>query len=449
MYNPNPLTLTRESPAGFVSISCEFCNSSENPYLLDVSIQGIDAAAFEMDQEEYFFSSGSRYDTPATVDLFTDDVTASSFALYLQTDQIGLATLCVIGSDAFEKDPEQASFDYIYNNSYILGEPDNGKPDLDALKQQRKDKIQKFQESAKDYRQLSQQILNAGRTAYFPAQVMVLNEDDDNLLGVFDQLVPNSLFHYFVYFNNFDGNGTVLYYGNVTTAGTPPHAKLTFNFNTVPSEEEFSAVMLQIFQLPAQNLDIGKNVFGGRRLDDSTVSVYSDVSSGTSAYDTATENKDTIESDTDSTVSIESVDESNYEAGAFEGTSTWTTDNGIYIEFNYTAAVEGSLFCTVEGNGTNLTSNEVYTGYNADGVAVNQYTDDISAGANYFMLNFTEEGEYDYGTYHVSCIVCNAYPGTPTCSDTVESTDYDYTGTDDNSSGAQALVVAIAAYLLF
>jgi len=280
---------------------------------------------------------------------------------------------------------------------------------------------------------------------------MILTEGETTL-GEFSQLVPETVYYAYVYFDNFDGNDPVLLNTTIVTGASPPHARLDFTFNdpaNKPSKTDLLATLVELFQLPEANFNLdGLTLTGGRRLSDGTAEVYSDISSDTSAAETASSSESDIESGTDSSVDVSSVSSSSYQAGAFDGDVIWGTDSGIIITLNYTVSVDGSLVCTVEANGTNLTSNEVYTGVNADGDDIAQYTDNISPGNNYFELNFTDKGYSVYGTYHVSCIVCNDYPGTPTCSDTVESTDYEYTG-EESSSGAEALVVAFAAYFLF
>jgi len=450
-FKPNPLVLDLTNPAGFVSIQCTLCNET-NEYPFNVTIEGNDKDAFKMNSEEYSFTSGSRYTDDAEITINVDSVTASEISLSLYSSQIGVATFCVIGHNYYESDPSVTEYEYIYNHSYILGynptKENNDNLDLQGLKDAHSAKLKEFEKTAKDYRELTKNILNAGRNLYFPNQQIILTEGSTNLLGTFSQLSPNTVYHVFLYFDNFNGKDPISAETNATTKSTPPHAELVFTFNgNPPTESEFTSTMLQIFKVPSQNLNNQGGHFSLRRLAD-TIYVYSDISSDTSAYDTATTNKDTIEEDTDSTVTINSVDESTYEDGAFDGDVIWITDNGIYITVNYTAAVEGELVCTAEENGANLTSDQVYEGVNSTDNEIYQFIFTATTG-NYTLqdINFTDEGVTPYGTYHVSCILCNDYPGTPSCSE-VQYTDYEYTGTDNNS-GAEALVMAVAAYFLF
>ena len=50
------------------------------------------------------------------------------------------------------------------------------------------------------------------------------------------------------------------------------------------------------------------------------------------------------------------------------------------------------------------------------------------------MMNFTD-GEYEIGTYHINCIICNAFPGMPSCS-SVKNTYYDFTNDIVNTFSA-------------
>jgi hypothetical protein len=82
---------------------------------------------------------------------------------------------------------------------------------------------------------------------------------------------------------------------------------------------------------------------------------------------------------------------------------------------------------------------------------LNQTIDYVVADTFYsWSWNFTEL-EYEPSTYTVSCIVCNDFPGDPSCSE-VESTNYTYTGEEDNEandSSASVFIYAVAAYFLF
>ena len=449
-FRPNPLVLTRDVSAGFVSIQCTACNGTSG-LTFAVSVEGTDASAFAMEQDTYNFISGSRYSTPATFSIDITDILASEFTLSVTSDQIGVATWTLVNEQAYLDNENITDYDYILNNSYILGAEQNSKDDLDSLKDKHSAQLKELDDMYDNYEELTKKKLSLSRNILYTAQSMVLLEGTTELSQL-TGLAPKTTYFVYLYFDNFDGSDAVGANETVVTARTPSHATLAFTFTTtVPSQDELESNLKKIFGLPTANYNLD-SFTGGRRLADSnTVVVYSDTSSSTSAYSTALDSQSDIESSSDSSVEISAIIDSETTV-EFDADSVWTTDRGIVLTLNYSTSVDGSIVCTIEGNGTTLTSDMVYEGVNANGDSVDQLSDTISAGINYLALNFTDEGYTTLGTYHVSCIVCNDFPGTPDCSDAVEETDYKYTAVEDNtssSSGAEALVVAFAAYFLF
>ena len=449
-FRPNPLTLDMDVSAGFVSIKCTDCEDGL-VYDLDVTVEGEDSSAFEMDQDSYTFMSGSRYDTPATFSIEITDVLASELTLSVQSNQIGVATWTIISMQSYEEDSNLTTYEYIIANSFILGAEKNSKDDLESLKDTHDAKLKELDDMYEDYEELTKKKLSLSRNIDYTAQSMILTEGLTELSQL-TGLAPKTTYVIYLYFDNFDGNGGILANETVLTARTPSHAQLTFDFtSSTPDADEMKSYLKQIFGLPGANYNLD-DFDSGRRLATSTsATVYSDTSSSTSAYSTALSSKSTLESSTGSEITITPIADDGEDA-EFDGTTVWGTENGIYITLNYSSTVEGNIYCTVEANGSALTSDQVYESVNADAESVDQYYDSITAGENYLMINFTDEGYTTLGTYHVNCIVCNDFPGTPDCSDTVKHTEYEYTAEEDNtesSSGAEALVVAFAAYFLF
>jgi hypothetical protein len=440
--SPEIVTLDIDWTTNFFVIECSDCVEGTE-YTLNVTLGGEDAAAFKTVSTISFLYDYATTELP-DITVTLDETTSVGFDFNVNSNTRAIVSWILVSEDIAAE--YNLTMDTIEEYAYTYGS-DGGKTVEDYIEEIQADYDLAYSEND-EYEDIAYELLIIGSSIFVPGQDLV--EAGDNLVRTFDFLVADSTYKVVAFADNFSGNPPDEVSQEATTLTLPPIGELTItltssSFDATTLAEQIAAAAKWRTELIYINDDRRRNL-------QTSLSgyAYGDLSSKISAADAINNNKDAIGLAIGGTISATAIDIAEYDDGDFDDYE-WITDNGIYLMLNFTASVDGELICTIE-NGTDLvlSTDDVYSGVSESGEDIGVEPVEVTAGEeSYQTWNFTELG-YGESTYTVNCIICNDFPGLPSCSDVI-STNYTYTGEEDNSdndSSASALVIAIATYLL-
>jgi hypothetical protein len=277
------------------------------------------------------------------------------------------------------------------------------------------------------------EVSNAAMTQEFYGQVWIATTNTAwYKVQAFNNLIAASSYIAIVFGDNLSGQTPTSAMSNATTAALPANAEVGITFAeaiTAANQNLMSGAFASTLGIDASRVAISNTA---RRQLSTTVyaTIYSDAADGTPALTYATNlTPAKVQSSLSSvgvTVATPTVATPTVLTAASYGTpaftnSTFSVTSGV-VYFNWTAAVNGYVYCAYELNVSNtstaMTSNELYLGQDWTGATLPSaqwmYTYG-TAGTNYQdgIVNMTLAGEY--WNYTFFCTVCNDYVGYPDC----------------------------------
>jgi len=433
-FNPSTVEITSEMMGAYFTVNCSNCVSGTT-YLVNVTVGGDDAVAFKAPSQISFIYQ-AQYTAAAKVTGSVSAATSTGFNYSLTSDSAAINTWILSSSSDAQ--------DYTTVSGMVdsLTDPSSTNPSyLEQLVAWALTVYDIVSNTNYDYDAIIQELYIQGAGLTFCDQEIV--SVGANSIAQFVLLLPSTTYYVTSWTDNLSGQSFNADTQNATTAALPSHAQLAITGSTLTAAQIQSALAVAL-KWDATYISVSTS--RSRQLGSASAFIYADPSNSANPYTVANSALAAVGTAVGGTVTATQISAANFTSGSFSD-SLWITDNGVVLTLNFTAAVDGRLYCTVE-NGTNetLSTSEVYLGIDATyGGSLVWYWEYVtgSAATNY-SINFTDQG-YNTSTYSVNCILCNSYPGTPSCSDPI-STNYVFTNTSSNSAG-QMLMVAIAAYL--
>jgi hypothetical protein len=437
-YPEEGLTLDAFETEGYIYATCEGCEDGES-YEIIVS-QSENSAAFYFDDFEV--TQGSAYESAAVATVKTDSLSSSGFRILLDSNSWAIATWCVISEDIYNE--TLTEYSYLIDNTYNFGSSDTDVYDIEDYINDYLNDIEEVMTEYETLEEISVEIIKLANSVFFIGQSLVSESDEQLIYDFLGYFVFESTYKIVVYVDNYWDPyelPTLTETDATTTAALKP-CLLGLTGDNMDGVE-IARLLSQILDMDIDQIEFKDTT--SRQLSTAKVTLISGVRDQKSAKEKVDD------AGTDAIgerlgVSVENLGEiESAESVEWDYGPVWDEiDDGI-VSFNFTSAVDGFLYCVAEVNSTydsSYSSDNIRFGLDRNGDdAYDTLTLEISAYENK-EYNFTADG---YGVYDYACVICEDYPLTPTCSEVANYT-FDYS--DSSSSGAVALVMAVAAYLL-
>jgi len=355
------------------------------------------------------------------------------------SDSYAVVTWCIISFDLYNE--TLTSYDYLVENTYNLGSSDSDAWEFEDFVDDYLSQVDEILDEYETYEEMAIAILKISRSIFWIGQTLIDDSDSQELYDFTGMLAFESGYSVFVYADNYWGGDVTGSYVDVTTAEALKPCQLALSGDI--DVDSMTIDLSQLLNLPAEQITF--DVSSRRRLGDATVT----LTSGVMATESSAQKVDAVGVDAIANklgVTVENLGELSASDSAEWEATLWTeVDDGV-VEFNFTASVDGNVYCVLEVNSTYSSAydtDNIRFGLNRGGDDADDSTSDEVVGGNTYTytFNFTDDG---YGVYDVACVACDDYPLTPTCSSVANYT-LEYS---ESSSGAFALVFAAAAYLL-
>lgn len=453
-FFPNPVNITRSESSAYFSILCLNCSLGRK---INFKGQVLNSDRFYF-QSESWFKVQENSQSPGKRQIFASFTNPSTLKISIETESPGMAYWVLLSEDLLEKDSSLITRSTIELNSYDYIDPaksylqlssqiEKYKQGLDAL-------LAETLAKGQSYQNFVPRAENYARSTYFTS-ISGLSSGSNDLVTL-AELVPGARYFFRVYIQDFSGQETVsstfLSDSSILQAG-----KLSLSFNkTSPSTDVLIKRLAQVYQLETYMFS---TITTSRRLQNQArflasvqnLQVFSSITEGKSGYDLAgsvsledlqenLQNFELIEFDVSQ---LDPLDFSKLEWLEIDG-DEWDYGDEV-LHFNFTLTASGKMMCLVETDpDLNLMVDEqmIVAGICRNGSDCWEFRYEVAVvmGNQMWDFNFTEKG-YEEDRYSVSCLVCNQYPGEPSCTG-IKNTTLDYFRVD--LSRAAALLAAFA-----
>ena len=442
-FYPTSVKISSEETFKTFQIYCDGCETG-SVYLFKAEVSGPDSQTFELGTELEF-----RFDYPyeqvATVQAAVNEVTSSSFEIELYSDSMALVTWCLIGEDFY--DDLYVSEDYLINNVYSYGFGGGSYGSFESQMTNHSDYLFELLESAESYAEFRDLAVMYSRSLYFNGQDVIL-ESETKTIASFDQLTPNTKYYFYAYVDNYSGYTSVSIELEVTTEQIPSHAYVALE--DFISTSDIESTMSELLHIDSKR--ILTSGFNGRRLQVSqSFVVLASVTESQSGYDLLnTYSQDELGTALGTKITgLSEMSPEDYDDGAWADEPGWEWDSDSrLLSINFSSTADGYLYCEIEanvtGNYSELTSEQVFVKLDRDNLPNedNWHSLQIDAYSNSsHTFNMTD---YELGDYVTSCIVCNDYPLSPSCSDVQNFT----FSIEEDSNSFSCLLLGFISYTL-
>ena len=442
-FYPATLKISSQETFKTFQIYCDGCETG-TVYSFKAAVSGPDSQAFEVGSElEFRFDY--PYEAASVVEVAVNEVTSSSFEVLLYSDSMALVTWCLIGEDFY--DDLYVSEDYLINNVYSYGFGGGSYGSIDSQLTEYSDYLFDLLESSETYAEFRDLAIFYSRSLYLNSQDVIL-ESETKTIASFDQLTPNTKYYFYAYVDNYSGSSSVSVKLEVTTEQLPSHAFVAME--DFISTSTIESTISELLHIDAKR--ILTSGFSGRRLQVAqSFLVLASVTESQSGYDLLnaySQDEIGVALGT-SIVGLSEMSPEDYDEGGWSDEPGWEWDSeSRLLSVNFSSTADGYLYCEIEanvtGNYSELTSEKVFIKFDRNNSPNedNWHSLQIDAYSNSsYTFNMTE---YELGDYVTSCIVCNDYPLSPSCSD-VQNFTYSI---EEESSSFSCLLLGLISYTL-
>lgn len=457
-FKPNPVSFTSEDLEKFFEINCLTTLPINNEFKFTISIEGEDKDTFTIDSDKSFNTKSSS-DIEVHADITFETYNETTAEIIASSETGAVCTWALIATHLYETDPMVGTYEYISSVAYPLTNT-SIYTQIPLETQIDSYELELSKISGSTWTDLTMKILIFADKTFLASQTFIPQSTFPTQIFYYDRLIADKSYTFIAYCNHPQSSTFLNINLTANTFPLPNPARIYILFDNDIGEvsNRIKKVITEVAMI--NELRIIEDQQSARRLASSFYKlILPDAESSYTPMMIAENlNRDTIEQLVQAELNNYDIRianlqhfevfHSSYGTPKFEN-QFWNISDKSMITFNFTSVYNGKYCCEVEKNpdlNITLTSINMLYGYDRSGMP-NEYTYCKYTESLAITTFSVKRSDFDdFGTYYVSCTLCNNYPILPLCLESSEIMNYTFLVT--NVSGFSMVLGAGFEFLV-